>query len=105
GGESRLTTIDLAKHGAVAYMGPDSFGEIKPGQLGKVLRLTDLFAEQEVYERLRANTLISQTLDANIGEPTPRTLATLMNSLSGQRGRGQNCFLIPTDLLTRFAFY
>jgi len=105
GGETRFTTIDLAKDEAVAYIGPDSFGEIKPSQPGKAVRLTDLFPEQEVYERLHADPLIIQTLDANTGEPTPRTLPALMNRLSGRRGSAQNCFLVPNDLLTRFAFY
>jgi len=102
GGETRFTTIDLAKNGAVTYIGQDSLGEIKSSQLGKAVRLTDVFPEQEVYERLRAHPLIIQTLDAITGEPTPRTLRVLMSSLSGQRGSGQNCFLIPNDLLSRF---
>ena len=105
GGETRFTTIDLAKHGGVAYKGPDSFGEIEPSQPGMAVRLTDIFPEQDVYERLRADPLMTKTLDANTGEPTPRTLPELMKTLSGQRGRDQNCFVIPNDLLTRFAFY
>ncbi len=70
GGQTRFTTIDLAKPGEAVYVSPpeaDLF-ELDLAKLGKVAKLTDYFPETEVLEALRHSAIFKEALGE---EPLP----------------------------------
>ncbi len=104
GGETRFTTIDLARAEPIPYSGHDAFGQINPRHPGKSLRLSDLFPEEEIYTKLKADPGIARVLSQDGANLTPKNLAELLQDLSGKLGENPDCFSVPDDLLTRFAF-
>jgi hypothetical protein len=104
GGETRFTTIDLTKRGRVSYSGPNAFGEVRPGQAGKAVQLTDIFSEEDIYNRLKADPKIARLLAQDDPHTNPKRLSDLLNALTGKIGSSPDCFSVPSDLLTRFAF-
>jgi hypothetical protein len=101
GGETRFTTIDLAKPGEV----PDPWAQedgLNPKRLGRVAKLTDYFPEQEVLKALLHHTVIQESL----GGKSASSLAKLFELLKEQsiEIKGIPC-VFPRDFLTRFAFY
>lgn len=86
--ESKLLTFDLA----AASRAPSH--PLKP------LTLTELFPAEKVLTGL----LASSTLHALLPTPAPTRLASLLHGLADQSGAGpDDCFVVPPDLLSRFA--
>jgi hypothetical protein len=106
--ETRWTAIDLAKPGEVTYAGADGVApiEVDPTKPGKVVRLTDFFAEDEIRTALLADSLIKGVLQ-NLGTPaSPQTLRDLPQLLRNQSLEAGECvFRLPEDFLTRFVFH
>lgn len=100
-GETRFVTLDLNRPGTVAYAGSDEFGNFAPDHLGKVLQLTDLFSDRDIYSALVGADVIRRVLDDTKSKPTD--LQSLLTIIAGQSGRQPNCFLVPDNLLTHFA--
>lgn len=104
GGETRFTTINLANPGPLAYSGPDAFGQVDVQRPGKAVRLTDMFSEQEVFGKMKADPKLSRLLTQDgVGGEAPKDLTELLQSLDGKIGERPDCFSVPGDLLTRFA--
>ncbi|HZE20690.1 MAG TPA: hypothetical protein VE082_01435 [Desulfobaccales bacterium] len=102
GGETRFTAIDLTKRGEAVYVSPpeaDLF-ELDLARLGKVAKLTDYFPEPEVFKALLNHHIIQKAL-AGESPPSLTELLALLNS----KHIDNIPYLIPRDLLTRFAFH
>jgi len=104
GGETRFTTIDLAKSGEAVYVSPPEADllELDLAKLGKVAQLTDYFPEKEVLKALLNNASIKEVL----GGESPSSLAKLFKLLQDQRIEiNEIPYFFPWDFLTRFAFH
>lgn len=106
--ETRWTAIDLAKPGDVAYASTDGLApiDIDLTKLGKVVMLTDVFAEDAILNALLADPIIKQALQ-HIGTLTsPHTLHDLPKLLENRSLEAGDCvFRLPVDVLTRFVFH
>ncbi len=103
-GETRFTTIDLAKPGEVAYK-THNF-DVNLARPGKVVQLTDFFPEADVLIALLADPLVSEALQHSGNPNPPRTLRELIEAFSsGASGSEKYCYSVSSDLLTRFAFH
>jgi hypothetical protein len=98
-GETRYTAIDLAKPGAVSYKDEMEFDLSDPG---KAVKLTDIFDETDIFNALRADSLVREAYaDSPEG---PRSLSELVESFGGSVSE-KHCYSVDRDLFTRFAFH
>jgi len=102
-GEARYTTVDLVGSGRVLY-GTGEGLSIDAGQAAKILRLTDLFTEDDIYRNLLGNSLL-RPLAERAGSAKPAVLAALLARLYDQNSENGECFRVPRDILTRFELY
>jgi hypothetical protein len=106
--ETRLTALDLAKPGELAYAGSASFPpiDLDLSASGKAVKLTDLAAASDILSALLNDPIIRKTLE-NIGQPaSARTLHELQQFLADQSLEVGEClFRFPEDVFTRFAFH
>jgi hypothetical protein len=102
---SRFVGIDLAKDGGIGYAPGLPPFEVDPVHPGKVVRLTDIFAEGKVLDTLRADAVIGQAL-RRVGGVVPGTLRELAQVLHDQQlAVGECVYRLPADFLTRFVFH
>lgn len=102
GGMTRLITLDLSSREPIVESGPDAIGQVDAKRPGKAVLLTRLFPADDVFKALSATAPIQSAVRASGSEP--RTLAALIQAVGDATGEGDNCYIIPTDLLAHFAF-
>jgi hypothetical protein len=96
---SLYKALDLSRPGAVDL----SYDGFK--KRGKMVQLTDYFAEADILKALLADTIIQKALKSS-GKPRPQTLAALMKAVYLQSVPVGECdYELSDDLLTRFAFH
>ncbi|MEA2174920.1 MAG: hypothetical protein QOD00_2512 [Blastocatellia bacterium] len=97
--DKRDKALDLSRPGAVDL----SYDGFK--KRGKMVQLTDYFAEADILKALLADTIIQKALKSS-GKPRPQTLAALMKAVYLQSVPVGECdYELSDDLLTRFAFH
>jgi hypothetical protein len=102
GGMTRLITLDLKRPEKLVERGADAIATVDPNNPGKAVLLTQLFPSEQVFTVLRALSPIEKALK-NAGVPA-NSLPQLVQAVAGSTGEGQNCYSIPTDLTSAFAF-
>lgn len=106
--ETRFTAIDLAKPGEIAYTNTGGFPpiDVDLSKLGKVVKLTDFFSEDEILKALLADSVIKKALPNSGASQPPQTLHELYQLLKKQSLEiGECVYRFPEDFLTRFAFH
>lgn len=106
--DTRFTTVDLAKPGQVLYArGKDTpMMNVDPANLGKVVKLTDYFAEQNILRALLADPVIKKALANLDASVSPQTLTELIELCAKDDYElGDSGFELRPDFLTRFAFH
>lgn len=98
-GETRYTAIDLVKPGAVSYKDEMEFDLNDPG---KAVKLTDIFDETDIFNALRADSLVKEAFADSPSQP--RSLNELVESFGGQVS-DKHCYSVDRDMFTRFAFH
>lgn len=107
-GATRFTTVDLAKPGEVMYAsGEEASGtDVDPAQPGKIVKLTDYFAEQDILRALLADPIIRKAVAGSKTSASPQTLAALPELFAKDDYRlGSTDFQLRPDFLTRFVFH
>src|SRR2546423_8529618 len=99
GGETRFVAVDLSKPAGVRRGSDET---LLPGNVAK---LTDYFPAGEIHKALMADPIMQKALAGK----RPRTLAELLK-LIGEAfptvaEDEKSCYMLDTDLLTRFAFH
>ena len=102
GGMTRLITLDLSSPQPLVEVGQDAIGRIDGSQPGKAVLLTGLFPAGEVLNTLKALPPLQSALKA--AGARPQSVPALLEAVGDARGEGENCYVIPPDLLTHFAF-
>jgi hypothetical protein len=106
--ETRLTALDLAKPGELAYADSATFPpiDIDLSDAGKAVQLTDIAAASDILRALLHDPIIRKTVE-NIAQPASvRTLQELQQLLADQSLEVGEClFRFPEDVFTRFAFH
>ncbi|MER3633119.1 MAG: hypothetical protein C4325_13985 [Blastocatellia bacterium] len=97
--DTRFTTIDLAKSGHLSYS-----WDVDLANLGKIIKLTDYFAEEDILRALLADRVVQKALVTVNAPAPPRTLEELV-TLIKKDDYSLGDYYLPTDFLTRFAFH
>ncbi|HZS05294.1 MAG TPA: hypothetical protein VFD58_10710 [Blastocatellia bacterium] len=103
----RFTTIDLAKQGEVPFDQGEGVGDldIDLTNPGRVIKLTDYFAEQDILRALLADRFIQKVLADSGVKVAPPGLAELQKAFAAAVERGYIDFQLRPDFLTRFVFH
>jgi hypothetical protein len=106
--ETRFTTVDLSRPGEVRYAREEDtpMMNVDLSNLGKVVKLTDFFSEQDVLRALLADPVVKRAL-ASLNNPVqPKTLAELPELFAGNfYALGDTGFELRPDFLTRFVLH
>ncbi len=102
GGMTRLITVDLSKSGSLAHAGGDALGQVDTAKPERAVLLTSLFPAADVLAALAAASPVRGVLRAVNAKPA--TLPALLSAIADARGEGDACFIVPSDLLSAFAF-
>jgi hypothetical protein len=102
GGMTRLITLDLSSRQPLVEAGHDAIGRVDPERPGKAVLLTRLFPAEQIFKALSALPPIQSALRSAGSQP--QTLPALVQAVSDSTGEGENCYIIPPDLLASFAF-
>lgn len=102
GGMTRLITVDLAASGPLAQAGRDAIGRIDTRHPGQAVLLTKLFPATDVLAALASTPQLREVLQRT--GANPRALPELLAAVGGASGQGDDCFIVPDDLLGSFAF-
>lgn len=100
--DTRFTTIDLAKSGHLSYSS-DSM-DVDLANLGKIIKLTDYFAEEDILRALLADRVVQKALVTVNAPAPPRTLERLVRLIK-KDDYSLGDYYLPPDFLTRFTFH
>jgi hypothetical protein len=108
----RYTSLDLAKPGDFVYPRIVGFEgkEAKKLRASKMIALSDLFSETDIFAGILANSQVSAGISRAIGEnkvkSSPTTLAEFSGSFAGDKMNLFNDdFHLEKDYLSRFVFH
>jgi hypothetical protein len=99
---TRLITLDLSSRQPLVEVGHDAIGRVDTERPGKAVLLTRLFTAEQIFKALSALPPIQSAL-RNAGTQ-PQALPELVQAVADSTGEGENCYIIPPDLLASFAF-
>lgn len=102
-GETRFTSIDLARPDGVAYK--ELTMNVDLTNPGKIVRLSDLFPEEDILNAMLADPLVKRALAEDKIVAPPKTLAQFVNTFTRAGLSNKECYSVSVDLLTRFAFH
>lgn len=105
---TRFTSIDLAGNGQILYsrLEGTSPRDVNLDNPGKIAKLTDYFAEEDVLRALLADRIIKKALAALDKLSAPQTLTGLPELFKGNGYElGNTGFELRPDFLTRFVFH
>ena len=102
GGMTRLITVDLAATGPLAQAGRDAIGRTDTRHPGQAVLLTKLFPVPDILAALANTPQLREVLQRTGAKP--KTVPDLLAAVAGASGQGDECFIVPDDLLGSFAF-
>lgn len=106
--DTRFTTIDLAKSGDLLYaLGQDTpMMDVDLTSSGKIVKLTDYFAEVDILRALLADRVVQKALATLKITMQPQTIEELLTLFAPNNYElGDSWYELRPDFLTRFAFH
>jgi hypothetical protein len=106
--DTRFTSVDLSKPDSLQYARQEDtpMMNVDLAKPGKIVKLTDYFAEQDVLRALLGDRVVQKALAGLRRSTPPRTLAELPELFAADDyALGDLDFELRPDFLTRFAFH